>query len=335
MLGEKLGRYHENSTDPVVKPLVEASNIAFQRNPWFTPEHIRMALNNLGKVLTKENLSIWLSGYASGIEGLTTQKRIGVVMAGNIPAVGFHDFLCVLLSGHKLLAKLSSSDDQLLPAMAEILTKDLPEWKEYISFTSGKLEKFDAIIATGSTNTSRYFEFYFGKYPHVIRRSRNSIAVLSGNETQHDLQNLANDIMLFFGMGCRSISKLYVPTGYDFSNLFIALNKYEYFANHHKYRNNYDYCKSVFMVSQVPFIDTGYLLLTEDEAVASRIAVLHYEFYDTPEAVDLKIRGKLELIQCVISNLSLTFRTLHPGGGQIPALWDYADQTDTMEFLIS
>jgi hypothetical protein len=335
LLGDRLRRYHENITGADMMALVNAAGLASIQNPWFTPEHIRVALNNLGQALTIENLNRWLSPYEKRMEDGSHRRNIGVVMAGNIPVVGFHDFLCVLISGNKLIAKLSSSDDQLLPAMATILTDHMPEWHDNIKFTMGKLENFDAIIATGATNTSRYFELYFGKYPHIIRKNRNSIAVLNGSESNQDLQNLADDIMLFFGMGCRSISKVFVPSGYDFSPLIQALGKYDHFTNHNKYRNNYEYYKSIFLVSQVPFTDTGVLLLKEDHAIASRIAVLHYEYYVNPDEVTVNIRENDEVIQCVISNMGLPVKSLHPGEGQNPALWDYADQVDTMEFLLS
>ena len=335
ILGKRLYDYHENSTQPEMSALVGASRLAVEGNPWFTPEHVRIALNNLGKALMPEHLSGWLSAYRERIEHVSCPKRVAVVMAGNIPAVGFHDFLCVLVSGHKIIAKLSSADNRLLPAMANILFEDLPEWQNYISFTTEKLENFDAIIATGSANTSRYFEFYFGKYPHIIRKNRNSIAILTGNETKPELANLSNDIMLFFGMGCRSVSKIYVPAGYDFSSLIMELGHYGHYANHHKYRNNYEYFKSVFMVSQIPFIDTGFVLLKEDHTIPSRIAVLHYEYYKNHDEVVETVRRNSGSIQCIISNIDLPVRSCRPGEGQNPALWDYADQVDTMEFLLS
>lgn len=334
MLGDKLRRYDENSSAIDLLPLAEAARSASGRNPWFTPEHIRVALSNLGRLLAHENFNSWLSVYEERLERISNPMKIGVVMAGNIPAVGFHDFLCVLVSGHKLLAKLSSADDRLLPTMANILKDYMPEWHDYISFTE-KLEKFDAIIATGSTNTSRYFEFYFGKYPHIIRKNRNSVAVLAGNETNSDLQNLAGDIMLFFGMGCRSVSKIYVPAGYDFSPLIQVLGKYNCYLDHNKYRNNYEYFKSVFLVSQVPFIDTGSILLKEDHSIASRIAVLHYEFYQNTDEVAHNISENLESIQCVVSKMALPIKSSFFGEAQNPALCDYADQVDTMEFLLS
>ncbi|MEI7498820.1 MAG: acyl-CoA reductase [Bacteroidota bacterium] len=335
LLGDLLRRFHENSCDREILPLVMAARFAYAQNPWFTPEHIRLALNSLGELLKSENLSAWLSKYHQKLAEPVTQKTIGVVLAGNIPAVGFHDFLCVLISGNKLKAKLSSSDALLLPAMAEILTGYFPEWKEQISFTNGMLEHFDAIIATGSDNTSRYFEYYFGKYQHIIRKTRNSVAVISGEENENVMQNMANDIMQYFGMGCRSISKLYVPKGYDFLLLTKALGKFEYYCNHNKYRNNYDYSKSIFLVNRIPFIDTGYLLFKEDPSIKSRIAVLHYQYYSNITNILDDLNTKMDSIQCVVCNSSFPLPCVMPGKAQQPALWEYADNVDTLDFLLS
>ncbi len=335
LLGARLRRYHENSSDPEILPLVVAAKSATVENQWFTPEFIRIAFNNLGIALQTENLYKWVSPYTEKIERIGTQKTVGVVMAGNIPAVGFHDFLCVLIAGHKLIGRLSSADLRLIPAMAAVLIDFLPEWQNYISFTSGRLSEFDAIIATGNDNTSRYFNFYFGKYPNIIRKNRNSIAILDGKENDETLLKLANDIMLFYGMGCRSISKIFVPEGYNFSMLTKALGEYHNFINHNKYCNNYDYSKSIFLVNQIPYLDAGCLLLKEDRALASRISVLHYEFYVSLDDVIDAVNANRELIQCVVSNLALSIRTVKAGESQNPALWDYADEVDTLDFLVS
>ena len=335
LLGDRLRRYHENSSDPEIVPLVVAAKSATAENQWFTPEFIKIALNNLGVALQHENLNKWISPYTEKIERMGTQKTVGVVMAGNIPAVGFHDFLCVLIAGHKLIGRLSSADVRFLPALAAVLIEYSPEWQNYITFTSGRLSGFDAIIATGNDNTSRYFNFYFGKYPNIIRKNRNSIAILNGKENDETLQKLADDIMLFFGMGCRSISKIFVPEGYNFSMLIKALSKYHNFTNHNKYCNNYDYSKSIFLVNHIPYIDAGCLLLKQDRALASRIAVLHYEFYVSLNDVIDAVKANRELIQCVVSNLTLSIRTVQAGESQNPALWDYADEVDTLDFLVS
>jgi hypothetical protein len=315
--------------------LIRAADLASLENPWFTSEMIRIALNNLGMTMTGDYLNRFASSYAHLAENYLPCRTIGVVMAGNIPAVGFHDFLCVLLSGNRLLAKLSSSDQRLLPAFAEILSDNMSGWKDYISFTTGILGNFDAIIATGSTNTSRYFEHYFGRYPHIIRGHRNSVAVVGGEETSGDLVKLASDIMLFFGMGCRSVSRLYVPRGYDFSALISALEAYRHYENHTKYRNNYEYQRSVFLVARIGFTDAGCILLKEDPAIASPIAVLHYDFYDATEQVAAHLRNNSESVQCVVTSLTLPVNTVPFGKAQSPALGEFADSVDTMEFLLT
>ena len=335
LLGNRLRRYHENSSEKDIVPLVGAARLAMIENQWFTLEFIRHALNSLGEALQPDNLHKWLSGYSEKIEHTVTQKTVGVVMAGNIPAVGFHDFLCVLMAGHKLIGRLSSADARLLPAMAAFLIDMLPDWQNYITFTTGRLKDFDAIIATGNDNTARYFNFYFGKYPHIIRKNRNSIAILNGQENDETLQKIADDIMLYFGMGCRSISKIFVPEGYDFSSLITALDRYQNLSNHNKYCNNYDYSKSIFLVNQMTYIDAGCLLLKEDRALASRIGVLHYEFYHfINEVVDI-VETDRNLIQCVVSNIPLPIHSVKAGESQTPALWDYADEVDTLNFLVS
>jgi hypothetical protein len=333
ILGEHLRAYDERSTDTSLKPLQVAAQQAYARNPWFTPEQIRLALNSLGQALFRENLVNWISPYNLPDDGPANPRRVAVVMAGNIPAVGFHDFLSVLISGHHLLAKLSASDDQLIPAIAGMLAARFPAWSGRFRFTTGMIEQFDAVIATGSTNTSRYFDYYFGRYPNIIRRNRNSVAVLDGHETPEELALLADDILRYFGMGCRSISKVFVPAGYDFQPLTTALGKYRDYENHNKFRNNYEYTKSIMLVSQVPFLDTGFFLLKEDPSVNSRIATLHYEYYSRPAGVTASLVQNADSIQCVVSNMDLQIKTLHFGSSQNPDLCDYADGVDTLSFL--
>jgi hypothetical protein len=335
ILGACLRRFREHYGEEDMADLDNAVGSASAHNAWFTAEMIGIMFDNLGHALNPDNLDRWLEPYRQHLLQHPGQKRIGVVMAGNIPAVGFHDFLCVLISGNKLVAKLSSADEFLLPAMAAILIRHNPEWQSYISFTTGRLENFDAIIATGNSNTARYFDFYFERYPHIIRGNRNSVAVLNGLENASQLEQLADDIMLFFGMGCRSISKIYVPSGYNFIPMIHALEKYRYCSDHHKYCNNYDYNKSIFLVSQVPFLDNGFLLFKEDAALASRIALVHFEYYENPEEVIFSIRNHSESVQCVVSCNELPIMSVKPGKAQKPELWDYADDVDTMEFLLS
>jgi len=317
-------------------PMIQnAVSCALNDNPWYTPEHIRYALFSLGKSLSCSNLHRWLKPYNDGLSRTSGKKTIGVVMAGNIPAVGFHDFLCVLMSGHHILAKVSSGDRHLIPALADILGQKDPHWNKMISFTDHHLTRFDAIIATGSNNTSRYFEHYFSKYPHIIRKNRNSIAVLTGNENDQELNGLADDIMLYFGMGCRSVSKIFVPCGYDFTRLIHAMEPFAGAMHHPKYRNNYDYWKSIFLVNKIPFYDSGFLLIREIDSILSPISVLHFEFYNAISNVSEQIKSDKEQIQCVVSQGMKGKRTILPGKAHKPELWDYADGVDTMDFLLS
>ncbi|MCK9423271.1 MAG: acyl-CoA reductase [Bacteroidales bacterium] len=334
-LGEYLRRFSDNHENLFLGPLITASHQAFTENPWFTPDHINLSIKAIGQALEPGPLHQWLDPYLYQLEAKRKTGTIGVVMPGNIPAVGFHDMLCVLMTGNKLKSKLSDSDKSLLPAIAQILIQIQPRWEGEFEFISGKLENFNAVIATGSDNTSRYFEYYFGKYPHIIRKNRNSIAVLNGVESETVLQKLADDIMLFFGMGCRNVSKLYVPAEYDFSKLKQALASYNYFTGHNKYANNYEYQKLIFMMNKLPFLDTGSLLIRENRAINSPIAVLNYQIYTNIEEVTDEIRSNLDSIQCIISGSSLPFPTVSPGNAQFPALWDYADHVDTMTFLLS
>jgi len=310
----------------------QACTNAFQSNAWFTEKNIDYALVQWAKVLTEENLKKWLDQYKSLI-GSDQGSNIGVVLAGNLPIVGFHDFLCVLSSGNNFIGKLSSSDKYLLPAIAEILVKIEPQFKNKIKFTDERLTNFDAIIATGSNNSARYFEYYFAKFPHIIRKNRNGVAVLTGEEKRLDL--LAEDILRYFGLGCRNVSKLYVPQGYKFDELLGSMEQFEWISNHHKYRNNYDYNKSILLVNRVPHFDNGFVLLREESSISSPISVVHYEYYKDVEELNDSLDSQSEFIQCIISEDRSVKKSLFPGQSQQPNLWDYADGIDTMEFLLA
>ncbi|WP_067029031.1 acyl-CoA reductase [Allomuricauda sp. CP2A] len=304
---------------------------AKHQNGWFTRENILFALKQWSDLLTEDNLKQWLSEY--NLENGQSHKKIGIVMAGNIPMVGFHDFLCVLLSGNKVLAKLSSNDKVLLPFLAEYLMEQEPLLSERITFTEGRLEGFDAVIATGSNNTSRYFEYYFGKKPNIIRKNRNSVAVLTGNESQEELKALGDDIFRYFGLGCRNVSKIFVPTNYDFNLFFNAIFEHGAIIHQHKYANNYDYNKAVYLMSNFKIKDNGFLILKEDESFASPIATLFYSHYESEEKLRNHLTDNEEQIQCVVSNRG-SLGDVPFGGTQMPKLHDYADGVDTMEFLL-
>jgi acyl-CoA reductase LuxC len=306
--------------------LIELSQ---SHNGWFTPEQVHFAINSWAEALTEDNLSQWLSKYDfSNVQ----QKTVGLILAGNIPLVGFHDFLSVLISGHKVLVKTSSNDQKLLPFLAEYLIAVEPKMAGYIAFIEGKLEGFDAVIATGSNNTARYFEYYFKDKPSIIRKNRNSVAVLNGKESKEDLVGLGEDIFRYFGLGCRNVSKLFVPKDYDFKVFFEAIYEYRDVIYYEKYANNYDYNKAVFLMSQFQLLDNEFLTIKEDISYASPISSVFYEFYDDLEVVKQRLKNDEEQLQCIVSN-SLTDNSISFGQTQKPKLWDYADNVDTLEFL--
>ena len=303
-------------------------------NGWFTPENVALAVDAVAKTLNKEELEKWLSKY-----DVTHQnpKRVGVVMAGNIPLVGFHDFLSVLITGNILVAKTSKEDNLLIKKLAEILIEIEPSFKDNIIFTDRLAPKafgVDALIATGSNNTARYFEFYFGKYPNIIRKNRNSVAVLTGNETATDFVNLGKDIFQYFGLGCRNVSKLYVPKNYSFNLFFESiLNDYQDVVNNNKYANNYDYNKAVYLLGNNQLLDNNFVMLKKNKSLSSPVAVIHYEYYNSIDELKITLEELKENIQCVVSNAE-TLNTFKLGQAQQPALWDYADGVDTIKFLL-
>ena len=306
--------------------LIELSQ---SHNGWFTPEQVLHSIQSWARALTEDNLNQWLSNYDfSKIE----PKKVGLILAGNIPLVGFHDFLSVLISGHNVLVKTSSNDQYLLKFLANYLIAVEPNLNSKITFVEGKLEGFDAVIATGSNNTARYFEYYFKEKPSIIRKNRNAVAVLDGTESHEDLVGLGEDIFRYFGLGCRNVSKLFVPKGYNFDNFFKAMYEYRDVIQYEKYANNYDYNKAVFLMSNFQLLDNEFLTIKEDVSYASPISSVFYEFYENLEEITTRLNADAEQIQCVVSkNLipnSVTF-----GQTQQPNLWDYADNVDTLTFF--
>ena len=330
--GESASQKSETKYQKILHAASEKASIA---NPWFTNSSIQEAIQSIGLSLKQTHLENWIAQYPELTKQTENPKKIGVVNAGNLPLVGFHDFLSVLLSGHIYYAKLSSKDEHLPKAIARILIEIEPEFKERIIFEKKFLKQFDAIIATGSNNTSRYFHYYFRKYPHIIRKNRNGTAVLTGQEEDEELASLGNDIFLYFGMGCRNVSKLYLPRGFDLNRLFNNLEHYHSIIDHHKYANNYDYNKAVFTMNMAPHLDNGFLLLKEDEQISSPISVLYYEWYHDLNVVRNSLKQKQEQIQCIVTHSEKFPERVNFGKAQYPALWDYADNLDTMSFLIS
>ncbi|UYZ64320.1 acyl-CoA reductase [Hymenobacter weizhouensis] len=302
---------------------------ARNQNPWFDRPNVTAAIQGVAAMLAEEPLRRWAAHYPAEPE---TPRQVGVVMAGNIPLVGFHDLLCVLLSGHHLLAKLSQDDTLLMRWVADELLGLEPRFAERLQFVE-RLNAADAFIATGSDNTARYFEYYFGKKPHIIRRNRTSLAVLTGQETNHDLGLLGEDIFRYYGLGCRNVSKLYVPQGYDFTPLLDSLQPWHHVLNHNRYQNNYDYNKSLLLVNRVPHLDSGFLLLTESPRLVSAISVVHYGTY--AHEVDLadQLTDVAAQTQCLVSAGGLYPGSFPLGRAQSPGVADYADGVDTMLFL--
>ena len=307
----------------------------YNYNAWFIPFFVQKSIEAIVQMLDKEKLTQWILPYRSGMESSQTSLRIGVIMAGNIPLVGFHDFLSVLLCGHTFVGKLSFQDAHLLPIIYEILCKIEPRFEDKIEFCTEKLSKIDKIIATGSNNSANYFTYYFQKYPSIIRKHCNSLAILDGNESEEELKKLADDIFLYFGLGCRSISKIYIPKNYNFEPLFTAFDSYKKIINqHNKYLNNLEYQKTVHLLNSVPFLDSGIIICKEDSALASPISVLHYQYYDDLDRVVNEIPLLSDDLQCVASNTVKNAFFVHLGQTQFPKLDDYANGIDTLNFLL-
>ena len=310
---------------------VNLINLSQSHNGWFTPEHVHYAIESWAKALQEDNLNQWLKKYHFSE---VKSKTVSLILAGNIPLVGFHDFLSVLITGHKVLVKTSSNDQHLIKFLANYLTAINPEIEDFITFTDGKLENFDAIIATGSNNTARYFEYYFKDKPSIIRKNRNSVAILNGNETREDLVKLGEDIFRYFGLGCRNVSKLFVPKNYDFQLFFESIYEFKDVIFYEKYSNNYDYNKAVFLMSNFKLLDNEFLTLKEDSSYASPISSIFFEYYDKIEEIKKKLVNDAEQIQCVVSSCYIE-NSIPFGQTQQPLLWDYADNLDTIEFLLS
>ena len=318
---ERLGNYMAGEDEEWIL----TKDHAVQWNAWFSPASIDMAVNGIvQQFLQKELLTEWALSYPQPAEA----KKVGIVMAGNIPLVGFHDFLCGFITGHDLYIKLSSKDEVLLKHLGEKLVSWQPALADTIHFAEN-LKGCDAYIATGSNNTARYFEQYFGKYPNIIRKNRTSVAVLDGNETPEQLYALGKDIFSYYGLGCRNVTKVYLPEGYEIPKLLDALHPYQDIINHNKYKNNYDYFLAIYLLNRVPYLTNDFLLLVENKVPFSAVSVLHYEFYSSKDVVIQDLQSD-DNIQCIVNSAYVNY-----GASQAPALSDYADGADTMMFLSS
>ncbi|MEX2427260.1 MAG: acyl-CoA reductase [Bacteroidales bacterium] len=327
------GTIPEQLNNQFYRPFEDVICSEYTHNGWFTEKFVRKALGALAHMLKREGLQEWMRRYPALPADPERRKTVGVVMAGNIPLVGFHDMLSVIMSGNNFIGKPSSKDDRLLRMVADIICSIEPGFSDRISFTDAYLKGVDAIIATGSDNSARYFEYYFRNIPHIIRKNRNSIAVLSGNETEEELIALGDDIFSYFGLGCRNVTKIFIPEAYDLRIILKAFESFTDLQDHHKYNNNLEYNRSVYLLNRIPFLDNGIVLLKEHESISSPVGVVYYEYYSQRENVIRKITAQQEQIQCIVSNLVEIENSIPPGTSQAPALWDYADGVDTMEFL--
>jgi hypothetical protein len=319
----QLGKYISSQDEGWQAAKVKAQ----QKNNWFVTDFIEQAANNLvQQFLQPAQLEQWASHYH--LDDNISTKKIGIVMAGNIPLVGFHDFLAVFVSGHQQVIKQSSKDDVLLRHLVDWMTTQNPSVATQVSFAE-QLKDCDAYITTGSDNSARYFEYYFGRYPSIIRKNRTSIAVLTGTETEEELNLLADDVMQYFGLGCRNVTQFYVPKDYDFVPLLNALKKYSWMFEHHKYRSNYDYQLAIYIMNNKFYMTNDCVVLIEAESPFSPIGTLHYQFYENAEKVYEQLKGN-DKIQAIVGAHGLPF-----GSAQNPGLMDYADGVDVMQFLLS
>jgi len=299
-------------------------NRQFHLNGWFTKDSVQQSLEAHGEMLERSVLEQFVADY----EFASEPKKVAVIMAGNLPLVGFHDFMCVLLAGHRIMAKLSSDDQTLLPELTAILESIDARFSERITIVKDILKGMNAVIATGSDNTLKYFEEYFGKYPHIFRRNRTSVAVLEGTETKEEIHELGKDIFQYFGLGCRNVSHILLPEGFDLARFFEGIFAYGEIIHHHKYANNYDYNRAVHLLNQIPVLENGFLLLKESKELHSALAMLHYHFYASPLEVEQYLTEHRENIQVIIGKDFVPF-----GKAQTPEITDFADNVDTMLFL--
>lgn len=327
-LGEKLTAYCRDD-NPDYTHLLAASKVG---NPWFTKDNINLSIKNIVQLLDATQLNNWVKEYPA----ITSKKRVGIIMAGNIPLVGFTDFLAVVISGHKAMVKLSSSDTLLPKFIIQQLIEVDASINDFIEIVDGRFtDKIDAVIATGSNNSSRYFDYYFGNYPNIIRKNRTSVAVLGGAESKRELELLGKDVFSYFGLGCRNVSKLYLPVGFDTDRIFEALVTYGEIIHHSKYNNNYAYHRALWLMNQVKFLDNNFIALKEDNSLHSPVGSLFYEYYQDIEALNNELQEQDTSIQCVATNLKeVVFdRKVAIGATQSPSLKDYPDGVDVMQFL--
>lgn len=331
-LGDAIELRTEGMCDEVFLATLRRAEI---QNPWFTRDNILTALGGIRKMLRREVLEHWAARYPA-LADLRSSKTLGAVLAGNLPMVGFHDMLCAVLCGMNFRGKLSSKDKLLLPYIVGLLGEIDAGLAGRIDLTEGFLTGFDLVIATGSDNSSRYFDYYFSRFPHIIRRSRSSVAVLTGDESPEDMAGLCDDVFLYFGLGCRNVSKLYCPAGFRPDPFYEAAERYSSLLNHNKYLNNYEYRRALMLLNMIAHYDNGFCLLVPQTAIGSPIGELYYEEYTDISAVAGSLAANADLLQCIVSRADVFHqKNVLPGRAQFPEVYEYADGTDTVQFLIT
>lgn len=326
----QLGKWMETQASDLQNPMFQR---AYQQNNWFTPDQAALAFKGWAGLLTADGIQKWMGSYTLKNE---MPKTIALILAGNIPLVGFHDILSTLLTGNIALIKYSEDDAVLLPSVVSELIQIDQNFQFQIQLSEQRLPtNFDAVIATGSNNSNRYFEYYFRNKPSLLRANRNSVAVLTGDETTEQLQALGTDIFTYFGLGCRNVSKVYVPKGYEFTMFYETIEPWNHLVNHNKYINNYSYHKAILLMNLAPHLDNLFLLVKEDERIASPLGMLFYEYYDSIEQLVQQLNHKQSQLQCVVGKPINGIETVPFGKAQFPELTDYADGVDTVDFLVN
>ena len=332
----KLGRffsdYINNNLESLEKNKFDkAINESILHNSFFSKKNILKSLLSWSNVLTKKSIHNFLSNYLIKIK--KREKKIAIIMAGNIPLVGFHDFFCVIISGNFAVIKLSSKDSHLFKFILSFLVKENPDFDTKFDVVESKLQIFDAVIATGNNISANQFELYFKKYPKIIRKNRHSIAILNGNETKKEIELLANDIFYYYGLGCRNVSKIFIPNNYNLDILFKSFVLWNEVINKNSYSNNYNYYRAIYLLNKEVFFDNGFVLLKESEKIGSPVGTIYFEYYKSDNQIKEMIKKNNEKIQCIVSNNNYP-KTIKFGETQMPNLNDFADDIDTFNFLL-
>ena len=332
----KLGRFFSDYINNNLESLErnkfdKAINESILHNSFFSKKNILKSLLSWSNVLTKKSIDNFLSNYLIKIK--KREKKVAIIMAGNIPLVGFHDFFCVILSGNFAIIKLSSKDSHLFKFILRFLVKENPDFSTKFDVVENKLQIFDAVIATGNNISANQFELYFKKYPKIIRRNRHSIAILNGNETKNEIELLANDIFYYYGLGCRNISKIFIPNNYNLDILFKSFVLWNEVINKNSYANNYNYYRAIYLLNKEVFFDNGFVLLKESEKIGSPVGTIYFEYYKSDNQIKEMIKKNNQKIQCIVSNNNYP-KTIKFGETQMPNLNDFADDIDTFNFLL-